>query len=336
MQANMQANMHAFSQSNSKSGPNGQDEPDKYDFIGSGVYHSGLAQTALAIGVDTYSIFADAKCETTALEAEGFGEITHVYDCKIVDETIKDDAVVREQHIMQEHLGTTRAVIALKPHKGRCIVAIAFNGTNYTEDWMINLQLAKKDLKHEGFDKNTRDFAKVDNDIYFESLGKSLRQVCCESRQSGKYRFFLSGHSLGAAVLQLYVAEFMMGKYGVKKEHICGYAFASPCPVDKDYYEKPEVFPVFNILSTDDPVIRAGSLSSILTGRGRHLGKELFYSPDEAFRKKCYFRSGITQGWQLLRPRPFSAVVNYLLDVHELLASYKEIVDANLAKEPAK
>ena len=177
---------------------------------------------------------------------------------------------------------TCKAVIMAHPWEGGTVVAISFMGTTRRVfDWVSNLRMQQKKGVHQGFLELVQEFVEHEKDITFPSSGRRMGQerlsladlVASSDREH--VHFFLTGHSQGAAVAQLYMAYLL--SRGVSPRQITGYGFASPSvlgtgPVDG--------CPMYHIMNADDVVPHMGALF--------HLGEILVYRPDAAFRRACY------------------------------------------------
>lgn len=199
--------------------------------------------------------------------------------------------------------GTGKAVVMLHPApEGRYVVAVCFMGTGgRIYDWLSNLRMTSQDGAHRGFlqlaeqlegNEEKISFPLTARELGLQSL--TLRDVLQEMTSPGsRFTLWLSGHSQGAAVMQLYVHR-KLTRSGVLPAHVVGYGFASPSVMTGQAVADPAAYPLYHVLNSDDMVPRCGALV--------HLGVCLTYPADETFRRRCY-------GW----PRDEQAVRNRLL-----------------------
>ncbi|MBR5345840.1 MAG: hypothetical protein IK127_08475 [Clostridia bacterium] len=170
---------------------------------------------------------------------------------------------------------------------GRFIVAVSFMGSVRLEDWMANFDMMNEDGLHRGFLRRTLAFEEAEDAIDFpqaaEQLGlkrltlRTVIEAC--ARPDSPFRLFLTGHSLGAAVMQIYVHR-LLTRRNVLPELVQGVGFASPKVACGDAIEHPGDWPMCHILNGDDCIPRIGSEV--------HLGLCLRYPSDDNLRELCY------------------------------------------------
>ncbi|MHB1484941.1 MAG: lipase family protein [Saccharofermentanales bacterium] len=167
------------------------------------------------------------------------------------------------------------------------VVNITFTGTKHTADWLNNFKVGVSNKLHKGFYELAAQFDAITEQIRLPLLagmmgmdGLTLTQVFEEAKKPGsRFRIWITGHSQGGALTQVYIAEFLMKK-GVLPENIIGYSFASPSVATAHYCERPGDFPVYNINNADDFATHVGS--------ALRLGMDLMFYPDEEFRRQNY------------------------------------------------
>ncbi|MBR6028719.1 MAG: hypothetical protein IKP40_06465 [Clostridia bacterium] len=183
---------------------------------------------------------------------------------------------------------TVKAVVMMhEAAEGRWVLAISFMGTTQRlADWLSNLRMSTDQGWHQGFLQLTEQFEAREGLIAFPEtarrLGMSrltLRDVLEEcAGEDSRFRIWLSGHSQGAAVMQIWAARRMAA--GVRAENMVGVGLASPTVCRAETVRDPAEYPLYHVLSTDDVVPKMGSQ--------KHLGLCLFFRADEELRKTCY------------------------------------------------
>ena len=184
---------------------------------------------------------------------------------------------------------TGKAIVMAHPAPdGRCIIAVSFMGTGERfYDWFSNFRLTPEQGMHKGFLQLARQLEENEKDIVFpetaQQLGMeklTLRQIIkeCQSPNS-RFLLWLSGHSQGSAVMQIY-CRLKMQDDGVLPQHILGYGFASPSVMATGTDAHPDAYPLYHIINKDDLFARMGAML--------HLGVLLQYEPDEQTIAVCY------------------------------------------------
>ena len=188
-----------------------------------------------------------------------------------------------------EETTTLKAIVMLKPDHGLLTVAVGFMGTGHQlGDWMPNLRMQPEEGFHEGFLQLAQEFDSYLDQIVFPfgagELGRlslSLKDIIEDMKRPGsRFRLLLSGHSQGAAVVQVFVDQLL--SQGVLRDYICGYGFASPTVAHPGHPLPAGGYPVTHILNSDDLAPRVGAW--------RHLGECLYFVPEEPDRQRMYGR----------------------------------------------
>lgn len=229
--------------------------------------------------------------ELSALDADWQG-IPARLQRKLLRSKIRGDNPVQQlMGAMKELEGssTGKAVVMLRPAEGgRYIVAVCFMGTGTRfYDWFSNFRISTPEGIHKGFSQLTDQFETNENHILFPETAKemglerlSLADILREMRYgSSRFRLWLSGHSQGGAVMQVYARRKIL-EDGVLPANMVGYGFASPSVATGEAVTQPEAFPLFHIHNSDDLVPRCGAAV--------HLGVCLTCQADEALRRACY------------------------------------------------
>ncbi len=183
---------------------------------------------------------------------------------------------------------SAKAVVMGRPTSdGRAVINITFTGTKHAPDWLNNIKVGVSNRLHRGFYELASQFDTVMNKIRLDRLAAvlgleklTLPDIIAEARKpDSRYKLWITGHSQGGALTQVYIAEFLIAR-GVLPSHIFGYSFASPSVATTEYCADPGDFPVYNILNDDDFAGRVGSAV--------RLGVDLHYVPDRDFREANY------------------------------------------------
>ena len=184
---------------------------------------------------------------------------------------------------------TGKAVImAHKAPDGRYVIAVSFMGTGERfYDWFSNFRISGENGMHKGFLQLARQFEENEAEITFPDVARelgleklTLLDILTEARrQDSRFLLWLSGHSQGGAVMQIWCREKIEAG-GVLPANIVGYGFASPMVMMLGAEAHPEAYPLYHILNADDVFARIGAR--------HHLGVALRYTPDEPMRQACY------------------------------------------------
>lgn len=188
----------------------------------------------------------------------------------------------------REGSDTCKALIMIhQASGGRFVVAVGFMGTGKRiYDWFSNFRLDAEEGAHQGFLQLTREFEENLEKIQFpdtaDALGLeklSLKDILDRCRRPGSpFRIWLSGHSQGGAVMQMFA--FREIRRGLLRQNLIGYGFASPSVLYVNPKCDPAGIPLFHIINEDDITPRLGAR--------QHVGKCMIYHPDEKMRKHCY------------------------------------------------
>lgn len=179
-------------------------------------------------------------------------------------------------------------VMAHRVGNERYIIAICFMGTTaHMQDWISNLRMDVEDGMHRGFLQLTRQFESNESRIRFPGVARrlglknlTLADVIEEARRpDSRFTLWVTGHSQGGAVTQLYV-HHKLTESGVLPQHILGYGFASPSVAIRGAVDDPASCPVYLVENSDDVVPRSGAQI--------HLGQRLIYRSDASLRASCY------------------------------------------------
>ena len=195
---------------------------------------------------------------------------------------------------------TCKALVMLHPlWSGQYLVAVGFMGTGKrVYDWISNFRVSRAYPVHEGFLQLTEQFEENCGAIQFPETAKelgleklTLSDILKECRRpTSRFRIWLSGHSQGGAIMQLFAYRAILD--GVLRQNIIGVSFASPSVL----YDHPPceltVFPLYHVISADDVFPRTGALL--------HVGRCRVFYPDERMRAQCYGSKGESEAFRAL------------------------------------
>ena len=158
----------------------------------------------------------------------------------------------------KEKTETCKAMIAARPlPDGRTLIAIGFMGTGKRLlDWIANLRIQRSEGMHRGFLQLTEEFESHLPQIRFPRANQvTLAHViqCCKAENS-PYLIWMSGHSQGSAVMQLFTHRLL--SQGVLPKYLLGVGFASPAVTHLGCTFDP---PIHHMIFADDIVTRIGA-----------------------------------------------------------------------------
>lgn len=150
-----------------------------------------------------------------------------------------------------------------------CLVSVrGSQGLDYNADWIGNFEIATDDEKHIGFSYPA-------NRIY-----ENIRNYIKSNNITGTVKYFITGHSRGAAVANLLSIKLM--ENGVSASNIYDYNFACPdvaCKVNFPSYNN-----IFNLCNREDVVpFIPGNICSAFTTPGTSwskFGKTYWFTKD--------------------------------------------------------
>lgn len=214
-------------------------------------------------------------------------------------------------------LSPVNATVATKPlDDGNVLIAIAFKGTDSSNinDALSDMYKAvDKNGFHKGFMFNAQQFDKKSEDIVFDLNGEkiNLKQIVNEAvNPNCKYKILVTGHSLGAAVADIY-SGYILKNYGVDSSNVVTITYGTPksCSASYEYTDNN----IINIINTDDMVPTIGAEN--------HLGTCLYFTPTDDFRKSNYGEYYVETNAYNSYSDILSSVRSNLI-AHNLYASY--------------
>lgn len=203
---------------------------------------------------------------------------------KLMSNPITQIRGIKDESLLYD---TGKAITLIKPlPEGRYAVAIGFSGTGRRpQDWVSNTRFEHPDKLHVGFEYLSELYNSNAEDILFPTAARTLglesltlQDVIAEChREDSRFSLLLSGHSQGAAVLQVWAYK-RLGE-GVKEKNLLGTGFASPM-VASGMDSGQRACPLALFVNTDDVFTRVGLRE--------HLGQVWAFTPDEEFRQQSY------------------------------------------------
>jgi len=217
---------------------------------------------------------------------------------------------------------TGKAITLLKPLPGgRFAVAIGFSGTGRRpQDWVSNTRFGHPDKLHAGFEYLSELYHGNAEEILFPTAAKalkkeslSLRDVIAEChREDSRFTLVLSGHSQGAAVLQVWTYKRL--QEGMKEPNIKGMGFACPM-VASGMDASQRACPLALFVNNDDIFTRVGLRE--------HLGRVWAFTPDAAFRRQSYGKA-----WEDPFIREMLGILNHVRDIDQALITMLGFLEA--------
>lgn len=166
---------------------------------------------------------------------------------------------------------------------GSTLIAVAFKGTdasNMNDDLSDLYKAVDKNGFHKGFLFNARQFQKESRHIAFTLGGKTVTfpEILTAMQQpNSPYKLLVTGHSLGAAVADVY-AGYLLQDAGLYSKNMVTVTFGTPKSCATDFATRQSN--ILNIINTDDLVPTIGAQD--------HLGTCLYFTPTTDFRKQQY------------------------------------------------
>lgn len=188
----------------------------------------------------------------------------------------------------REALDTCKALVMTHPlRNGRTALVIAFAGTSKRLfDWVSNLRVEEEEGFHAGFLALTRQFEESCAHIQLPQTAKALGlaqltledALCDLKRPDSHFTLMVTGHSQGAALMQIFLHRLL--NKGVPSHNVIGCGFASPRVIFSRDLQNAVRYPIYHIINADDLVARVGG--------AMHLGCCRVLPSDRAFRALCY------------------------------------------------
>lgn len=158
--------------------------------------------------------------------------------------------------------------VAKGSYNSRPVYIVSIRGSDSSEDWVTNMQLANRKLKdltipgkvHQGF----LGYAEA---VYNSIAWDDATRPMLYQLTSGKADILVTGHSLGGAVALIY--STMLRSIGVTPEHMQTYTFGAPAVGDKAFAATNDNGKIFRVELAGDPVPFAASISPWLYERAK-------------------------------------------------------------------
>jgi hypothetical protein len=234
-----------------------------------------------------------------------YNSIAPYFGKKTKHKKIKKRKKIKKQIVTPYKAEYGRAIIMSKEIADcKFAIAITFAGTgrNLTS-WLSNFDFAHEDGIHAGFKKLTDTFFAQVNNIEFPSIAEklgfeslALRDILLSVKNDNSpFLVFVSGHSQGAALLQLFIYNLLMQE--VKRKNILGYGFAAPTTVSNNFEQ------------IDMPINLINFENDVFTRLGiqKHIGNVYLFQADDMLKAACY--------GDLAEDTMFQNAISYLLSI---------------------
>ncbi len=239
-------------------------------------------QLTAAAALSTYAYDPETKNQdrNAQLQALGYENIQHFVNkpsqlYKVLSKKNEKAAT------MLSPVGATLCTKTLAD--GSTLIAVAFKGTDSSNinDALSDLYKAEdKNGFHKGFLFNARQFQKESKSIAFTIGGKTVTfpEILKAMQQADSpYKMLITGHSLGAAVADVY-AGYLLQDAELYSKNIVTVTFGAPKTCSAAFAKRQSN--ILNIINTDDLVPTIGAQD--------HLGTCLYFTPSTDFRKQQY------------------------------------------------
>lgn len=225
----------------------------------------------------------------------------------------------KDASVMMSAVNVTLATKSLD--NGEILIAVAFKGTdslNINDDLSDMYKAVDKDGFHKGFMFNAKQFYNKADKITFNLDGETVKlsDILSDMKnENSKYKMLVTGHSLGAAVADIYSGYFLKND-NINDNNIVTVTYGTPKSCSADYSYSGDN--IINVINTDDMVPTIGA--------EEHLGTCLYFTPSEEFRKQNYAE-------HYVEPNVYNSYSDLIktaesgLVAHNLVMSYTPLVN---------
>ncbi|MDR1735837.1 MAG: hypothetical protein LBR85_03080 [Oscillospiraceae bacterium] len=177
------------------------------------------------------------------------------------------------QKIVNDRLDNVEYQIGFMDSQDGALIALSFNKTDPISllDWFANADSGIVDGVHNGYREMAEKLIAEEDDIKFTVRGKGKRTLAQLIADSST-RFFLTGHSMGGAIVQNYIIHLLDS--GVHAKNIHGITFNSALAVTEYQRYYGHDLCLFNVVARSDNV-SAGAIFFSLGAEGRRLGYDV-------------------------------------------------------------
>ncbi|MBR6523756.1 MAG: SH3 domain-containing protein [Clostridia bacterium] len=218
------------------------------------IFNPEIAKIAREMSTDAYGVKKGSIPDNLAktMNKEGFIDLKQNYHSG----NVIDDLLLANNFVV----GVKNfEVNGEKKH----VLAIAFKGSKDIGDWWVDgtpILMPSYEGFHIGFYTAASDAHNtvLHNMTFKIGDGKSITydEYIRYAATTDDYYIFVTGHSLGGAVANIYVGEFL-AKEGIRDNAMC-YTFATPLICSKKNAEQNKSRNIFNIINTADNVPNVG------------------------------------------------------------------------------
>ena len=162
-------------------------------------------------------------------------------------------------------------------------ISIAFKGSKELNDWHTNFSMKEKKLLstdiavHGGFESSFKLFLDTVLDAEEKIDSVKIKDIFKEFlSNNSKYKFIITGHSLGGAIATLF-AVYLKSKNIDEKRYVA-YTFGAPPVGGNDFYNNFKDINLFRIVNQYDPIPKVDKIQKL-----KHIGvlKELVSDENE-------------------------------------------------------
>jgi len=295
------------------------------------LYNPYTAQMMVDLSIASYEIADDDAAWRTVMREYGYEQLQHthkneIYAAKRYHYTNKQV----DENLVEVTFPSINAIVGIQDvtYNGRTrhAVAVTFRGTADADDWLTDLLMGVapdfKDGFHLGFSENAEDFYRdLSKEITFWVDGRdyTLFEIYDEMRvPDSDFCMLVMGHSLGGALADVLVGLYLYN-HDVHPSNVAAYTIAA-APSARNGYPYPYKN-IYNIINEDDLV------PSATIKFGEHIGVNLSFHPDAAFREKHYgmFNAPEISPGDVLWQLAISAATGF--KTHNAKTTYRPIVE---------
>lgn len=205
------------------------------------------------------------------------------------------------------------------------VVLVAFRGTDGFYDAMTDADFIQKaNGYHSGFHNAARNhYERMEESVYYRledgqsiSFTEYLDRMCYDPT----YKMIVTGHSLGAAVANIFTSKYVNGYQGMDPKNAVAYTYASPLTCSEQTANTSVGSNIFNLLNRDDIVTVVGAFM------GTRAGTDLPYRLNRYTRTCTNLKNILTiMGTRNFLRRLFDDWKNDIGDNHHMRTAYSPV-----------
>lgn len=206
------------------------------------------------------------------------------------------------------------------------VALVSFRGTETWLETKTDLKFEDENGYHLGFYKTARNhFNEMSASVSYElgdGTSMSFSDYVNEMKTGNSdFKMIVTGHSLGAAVANIFTSYFLDEYTGISQDNAVAYTYATPCTCSKATLEAGNVNNVFNFINTYDWVPKVGYGGADIIGLYSKSAKE------SGYRQGLNLRHKVGSSRYVDRV-PFSMENHHIGNPYEQLKDY---VNSNIA-----